>query len=276
MIHFFYECFYGNSFIWSLIHIWSIFVILFIASGLLYRPFGPPVSIWSSMWMRDDQWRIVINSTSVLDLIFQSIEDSYYSLKELIQTIVLHSHSTIQRQFNKAVKAARQPMVPSSVTTTANLANADNDIINNMTNNNNNNSNNRNNNNNRNQNGRLNTNNNNNNDPTVSTGNNSNNNDSSNNNNDDGGRNSESIVNQHVYVIICKLTHLPAKEHLSRVMSDVLNHYPQLCNLPLIGDAMKDCSFTTGKCSYVLIFGILAFLHPCTIFVSLMAKTCKK
>ena len=59
----------------------------------------------------------------------------------------------------------------------------------------------------------------------------------------------ESAVNHHINCVMCYVAHLPQKQQLSRVISSILPNYPQLRNIPIVGDDMTQSSFQTGNIS---------------------------
>ena len=54
-------------------------------------------------------------------------------------------------------------------------------------------------------------------------------------------------VSQHINCIMCYVAHLPSKQQLSTVISSILSNYPQLRNIPIVGDGMTQSSFETGS-----------------------------
>ena len=129
----------------SLINALIVFLFLFISSRLLYRPYGKPVTIWSSMFMRDDEWVKVLSSST--------------------NTIIMES---LKRIFTFKDDSS---------------------------------------------------------------------------NIDD----YHTAVNHHINCIMCYLAHLPTKQQLSTIISSILPNYPQLRNIPIVGDDMTQSSFETGQ-----------------------------
>eukprot|EP00484_Ammonia_sp_Unknown_P006498 CAMPEP_0197059318 /NCGR_PEP_ID=MMETSP1384-20130603/116495_1 /TAXON_ID=29189 /ORGANISM="Ammonia sp." /LENGTH=526 /DNA_ID=CAMNT_0042494359 /DNA_START=192 /DNA_END=1772 /DNA_ORIENTATION=- len=57
-------------------------------------------------------------------------------------------------------------------------------------------------------------------------------------------------VQQHIHCIMCYVAHLPSPQQLSGVISSVLPNYPQLTNIPIVGDTITQSSFETDYSIY--------------------------
>lgn len=155
VLYLIYEVLYHYPTFRSLLNALIVFLFLFMSSRLLYHPYGKPVTIWSSMFMRDDEWIKVLNS-SISTIIIESL-NRIFSLN--------------RDKENKSYKVSD---------------------------------------------------------------------------------NQFTTINQHINCIMCYVAHLPTKSQLSNVISSIISNYPQLRNIPIVGDDMTQSSFQTGPINFNL------------------------
>ena len=128
-----------NGFIGFIFNCFVVYMLLFCLSLIVYHPHGKPASIWSSIYMRDDEWEYIENLS-----LFECFKSSIFGINGSIM-------------------------------------------------------------------------------------------DSNNNNNN---------RSTHMYCLMFYVSSLPEKEHLIDGIESIINKYPQLCNIPVIGESIVQSSFS--------------------------------